>query len=471
MDPINYSIDVQTPFQAALAGYQGGAAIRNDQLQQQQQQLALQQQQVQQQTLQRLMANPNPTAKDYSDATLLIPGMKDQFKQAWDMRNTDQQQNDLSHVAQVYAALKSSQPDVAAQLLRDRAAAMLNSGRPDEARNAQTMASVAEESPELVKSIIGMKLASIPGGDKVITGASGLGAEQRASDKAPADVRTANAEASIKEATAAVAPQSEAQKLQTSVWNNANTKSQIEERAARLGLDKDRLTSETQLKLMELQQKFGQLPDDARKLVNDSALTAVSSEQQVQQYQQLAGQIDALGGSWGAGSGAHEWLKRTTGNEDAVSALKREYTRIAAQGVMKLLPPGPASDKDIANAKEGIPNANASPEVMASYLRGMAKLSAYDAVLNNAKAEWVGAVQHLGRAPKDIEIDGTKVPAGSTFNDFARTYLATKADALNAAATVGGRGYMRFALPPSAAPAAPAAPAASAPSGGVGGSW
>jgi hypothetical protein len=31
MDPINYSIDVQSPIQAAAQGYQLGAGIRNDQ--------------------------------------------------------------------------------------------------------------------------------------------------------------------------------------------------------------------------------------------------------------------------------------------------------------------------------------------------------------------------------------------------------------------------------------------------------
>ena len=463
MDPINYSVDVATPFQSMMAGYQGGAAIRNDQLQQQQQAQAIAQQQQQRATLQALMSNPNPTAKDFSNATMLIPGMKDQFKQAWDMRNTDQQQNDLSHTSQVYAALQGGQPDIAAKILTDRAAALKASGNAEDAQHAETMAGVIQAHPELAKTMVGMQLASIPGGDKVINGASGLGGEDRAQNEEPAKQAALDAEARIKGAAAATAPQTEAQKLQASIWGNANLKSQIQERAARLGLDQDRLTSETQAKILELNQKFGQLPDDARTLVNSSSLAATSSEQQVQQYQSLASKIDALGGSWGAGSSAKEFFKRATGNEDGISALKREYTRMASQGVIKLLPPGPASDKDIENAKAGIPDANASPDVMSSYLRGMSKLSAYDAVLNNAKAEWVGQVQHLGRAKTDIVVDGTQVPAGTTFNDFARSYLASKADALNAAATVGGRGYMRFALPPSGANAAPAAAGATTP--------
>jgi hypothetical protein len=230
--------------------------------------------------------------------------------------------------------------------------------------------------------------------------------------------------------------------------------SKAADRYARLGLDIDTFTTGTKIKIAELRQKFGELPDDARKLVNEGAVTAAGAEQAVAQYADLAQKIDGLGGSWGAGSTAHEFLKRATGSEDAISGLKREYTRMASTGVLKLLPPGPASDKDVALAREGIPNANSSPEVMASYLRGMAKLSSYDAAFNNAKSEWVGAVKHLGTAKTDIEIDGVKVPAGTTFNAFARQFIEKKADQSYNAAITQRRSYMRFAKPTADAPSA-----------------
>src|SRR3954462_12338419 len=113
MDPINYSIDVQSPIQAAAQGYQLGAGIRDGQFKQQQQQAALAQQQQQAAVIKNLIANPNAGAADYANAALLVPGMREQFKQAWDQKNTDQQQNDLSHTSQVYAALQSGNPDVA----------------------------------------------------------------------------------------------------------------------------------------------------------------------------------------------------------------------------------------------------------------------------------------------------------------------------------------------------------------------
>jgi hypothetical protein len=206
MEPINYSIDVQTPFQAALQGYQAGAAIRNDQLQQQQQQLALQQQQQQAQVIRALISNPNATAQDYANAMQLVPSMKDTFKQAFDMKNAEQQQNDLSHVSQVFAALQGGQPEVAATLLDQRAEALRNAGNAADAKNAETMAGVVRAHPDFAKSLIGMKLSAIPGGDKVITGAAGLGAEQRAQDLHPAAVVKAGAEATTAQVAAGNAP-------------------------------------------------------------------------------------------------------------------------------------------------------------------------------------------------------------------------------------------------------------------------
>ncbi|OWQ83601.1 hypothetical protein CDN99_26080 [Roseateles aquatilis] len=462
MDPINYSIDVQTPFQAALQGYQAGAAIRNDEFQQQQQQVALQQQQMLQKAYTTLATNPNPTAADYSKLMLLDPKSSEGIQRAWTARNDAQQKAFVADLGQYGAALVNGQPQIVVDMLNRKADAIENTagGPTDESRSTRDLAKVAGANPEFA---LGKVLALLNGNENGKAVAESLLKMQTRPDevrKVAADADTAEAEAKIRTAAAAVAPQTEAQKLQTGAWNNANTRSQIEERAARLGLDKDRLTSDMQLKLTELNQRFGQLPDDTRTLVNNSTLGAVSSEQAVQQYQQLAAQIDQLGGSWGAGSGAKEWLKRATGSEDTISALKREYTRMASQGVIKLLPPGPASDKDIENAKAGIPDANASPEVLASYLRGMSKLSAYDAVLNNAKAEWAGEVRHLGKTPKDIEIDGIKVPAGTTFNDFARKYFAAKANLLDAAAQTTNRSYMRVLRPGAAAPAAPGAAAA-----------
>ncbi len=54
--------------------------------------------------------------------------------------------------------------------------------------------------------------------------------------------------------------------------------------------------------------------------------------------------------------------------------------------VMESLPPGVASDKDIAIAMSGFPSATANPEYVAQYMRGMAKLAAITAERENLRA-------------------------------------------------------------------------------------
>jgi hypothetical protein len=428
MEPINYTTDVQTPFQAALQGYQAGTAIRDDQFKQQQIQAAQAQQQRQAQMLQSLISNPNATAKDYANASLAMPGLKDNFKQAFEMRNTEQQQSTLRDLGQYYAAVTSGRPDIAVEQMKKRADAMETAGVPkQEVQALRAQAQVIEAHPEFARATMGMLLSSVPGGDKFLTAAAAAGTEQRAAEQAPADLAKKRAEAGIKVVEAGVAPRKSELELQKAETDIQNTLSQIGERGARLGLDRDKLTSETQTRLMELNKQFGELPSDARKNLNDSAAQATASEQGATQLLDLAKRLEASNASSGGFATVAEGWKRIYGSQDEITALRQEYTRIRSQGVTKMLPPGPASDKDIEIAMSGFPSEKSNPAQLSAFLRGMAKLQTYDAVLNNAKAEWFGQVQHLGSTKKDIVIDGVKVPAGSTFNDFATKFVTKKA--------------------------------------------
>lgn len=213
--PYDYSLgNIPDPSQSFLQGLQTGNGIQQLQVQQQQQQAAIAQQQQQAKVINALISKPNPTADDYARATLVVPGLREHFKQSWDMHNTEQQQSSLAEIGQVHAALTAGQPQYAVDLLRNRSTALKNSGGPPEQiQAAENMASVIEQNPAFARSITGMKLASIPGGDKVLANLGALGQEDRAAAKAPAELRTANAEATTKEAAAAVAPQVNAAEL------------------------------------------------------------------------------------------------------------------------------------------------------------------------------------------------------------------------------------------------------------------
>lgn len=433
-EPINYSQDVESPFTAMARGYQTGAAIRDDQQQQQALQAAKQQQVAQQQALMGLINNPAATAKDYSAATLLMPQLKDQFKQAWEMKNTAQQESLLRDNGQYYAAILSGKPDLAVRMMQTKADAAEKSGAsPQDVQMLRTYAQLIDAHPDTGRAIMGSWLASVPGGDKVLTGVSTAGTEQRAQEKAPAELLKARAEAGIKTAEANVAPAKVAADI-------AATQAQTQNLSDRLGLDRDKLLSETQIKVAEMRQKAGEVPEPVIKNINDTTTEAIAAQQSAAKMNGLAGQLEALGGTgWGAATSANEFIKKSLGMQNGLSQLRAEYNRIvtpAAMAAYKTVASGSTSDKDIETAMIGVPKDNADTNTMASFLRGAAKLQNYNAVINNAKSEWFAANKHLGKITQDAEIDGVKVPKGTTFKEFADDYVGKKVGQVQGASVV-----------------------------------
>jgi hypothetical protein len=453
MQPMNYMLDVQKPFDGALQGIQAGldvsnamdqSAARQQELQQKQDALA--QHQQMQGDLAKLSQNPNPSAHDFASITTKYPSLAEHFKNTWSMLNTDQQQAKLNHTSQVYAALSAGKPEIASKLLADQALALRNSGKEDEAKASDTLSQLITMSPETAKTSAGLMLASVLGPEKFSSTFSTL-------SKLPGEVAAGEAGAVKAKYEANNTPQRLALE---NVYKGAeirNLDSQVGERAGRLGLDRDKLQTETELKLYELNMKGNpafNLDGDAKKIINDSTVSSVAADQSAGQITDLASRLEKEGGGYGALSTASEWMKKATGNQDSMTQMRNEYTRIRNSQAMKMLPPGPASDKDVAMAMSGFPSETADAKTMASFLRGMAKLNQYTAVSDNAKAEWVNAVGHLGKPKTDINVDGVNVPTGSTFTDFARQYMASKVEQKQTQAAqqqVQSRSYMRWAQP------------------------
>lgn len=451
MDPIDYSLNVATPFQTAMQGYQAGAAIRDDQAQQ----AALQQQKqaslAQQQMLSQLANNPNATGNDYGRVMTQIPALSEQLTKAWAARNADQQQSMVSDLSQWGAAIKNGAPQLAAQQMTARADAMEKAaGAPtQESQAMRTNAQLVEAHPAFGLGMIQATLAAHPDGTKVATTLATLGKEQRDEALAPAELATKTAESKIKGADAAVAPV----KVTTDI---ANVQSQIAERAKRLGLDTDKLTSETQVKLAELAQKNGELPEDVRKDINGATTDAIAAQQSADKMNNLADRIEKAGLNSGLDANIDETVKRLTGNQNEMTRIRSEYSRMvtpAAMAAYKKVASGSTSDKDIETAMVGVPSSSASAETMASFLRGTAKLQVYDSVIANAKSEWLGAVKSLTKASKDIEIDGVQVPAGTTFKNFVDQYVPRKVTDKTNDAVIKNSPYAQFAAPAPATPA------------------
>lgn len=385
----------------------------------------------------------NPTPQAFSALIAKYPQQQKAFQASWDILNKDQRDQQFSAGTQAYSAIQNGKPDVALGILDKQIAALENSGQ--DAGNLTKIKDAIERDPQGAGAQIALSLSSYDPDrwGKIAT-------EMRASQLAPAQSRKAGAEAEKASYEARNTPERLA--LENSQTRGAirNLDSQIGERAQRLNLDRDKLQTDTELKLNELGQKATTLDDGAKKLVNDSAIASVAADQTAGQFLDLASQLDKAGGGYGAFSTASEFLKSATGNQDALSAMRREYIRLRNTQAIKNLPPGAASDADVAMSMQGFPEPSADAKTLAQFLRGTAKLSQLEAANENAKSEWVNSVGHLGKPKRDIEIDGVSVPAGTTYMDFAKKYVGAKTQQRGAEQSqqqVPSRSYMRFATP------------------------
>jgi hypothetical protein len=91
--------------------------------------------------------------------------------------------------------------------------------------------------------------------------------------------------------------------------------------------------------------------------------------------------------------------------------------------VLDMLPPGVASDKDIELALAAFPTETSSPANISGFLRGMAKLQAYEAAAESSKAEWIQQNGTLGTAKAPMQVGNREVPKGARFTEFIQEYI------------------------------------------------
>lgn len=202
--PINYAVDVQSPFEAALGGFKLGAASAEAQAQAQARENAMKAQTE----LKTLFSNPNATATDFARVSAMLPkDQADSVRKSFDMMSASQQQNRLAQSGQVYAAMKSGQTDIAKNLLKEQADAFRNSGREQEAKATETYVQLIDMNPTGAQTTIGLMMATLPGGKELIENVDKTLSTGREEAKAPAALTEARAKAdkAVADATTAQA--------------------------------------------------------------------------------------------------------------------------------------------------------------------------------------------------------------------------------------------------------------------------
>lgn len=431
MQPYDYSSQLQAPsiLDSYGKGLNIGLAIDNAHLAKQQKELQIQQsqqtmesEQRRQQIIAEFSAKPNPSGSDYARLITADPKNSEAFKRAADITSQEQRDNAFSVASQLFAAANVGNMNVANSLIDKQIEAATNTGDKKQLQYFQTVKQLANYDPKLAK----MALASAMHGidpqkaQTVIDSANKMAL-------APSELRKAEALATSAEATAEVdkgtiqtkIKQAESD-LEKSGWAIKDIKSQINTRGAQLGLDRQRLELDTKVKLGELALQMGKVEPETKKMVNDAVTNAVASKQSSDQFNSLATRLEQTKAFSGATATAGEWLKKVGGVQDGITGLRQEYIRLRQGAVSKSLPPGPASDKDIQLALSGFPSDTANPKLMASFLRGMAKIGDVQSSVDNAKAEWLAKNNgQLSRATSTFIAGDYAARPGETFKDFS----------------------------------------------------
>lgn len=134
-----------------------------------------------------------------------------------------------------------------------------------------------------------------------------------------------------------------------------------------------------------------ELSSGLEKALLDSQDAVVKAQRSSNQFSNLANEFETRASELPGGVKLKftEGLKAILGSEDEVTEFRRRFNQVRLSEGLKLLPPGPATDKDVKEAFKGVPRETASPEQVASFLRGAARLARFDAAYNQLKADFI----------------------------------------------------------------------------------
>jgi hypothetical protein len=179
--PFDYRLQVQDPFESTLGAVKIGqsllgvrAAQQKAALEQQAMQQALERQENFQTRANKIIQGgvSNATAEDFAELAFFTD--KDTAKtlqETWSSLDKSKQQNLLGFAAEVTSALANKRPEIAEQRLRERAARLRESNRPedlDQAKVLEAEAELAKNDPEFLEFDLKFKLAALPGGKEYL---------------------------------------------------------------------------------------------------------------------------------------------------------------------------------------------------------------------------------------------------------------------------------------------------------------
>lgn len=198
--------------------------------------------------------------------------------------------------------------------------------------------------------------------------------------------------------------------------------------AERLALDKQKFgfeVQQAQKKAEELINAAPKLSVNMEKAIEKSAGDAAASRNAADSMTTLADTLEKEKPTPGLFGNAENMFTKLTGQDNYLRDMRIRFNQLANAQATKLLPPGPASDKDIEFARKGIPSETDNPMVMARWLRGMAKMESNNAKFNEFRSEWMSANGSPGQSDRNRNIMGMDVKKGESLNSAAKRFLSS----------------------------------------------
>ncbi|MCQ0154350.1 phage DNA ejection protein [Escherichia coli] len=202
--------------------------------------------------------------------------------------------------------------------------------------------------------------------------------------------------------------------------------------AQRLALDQQ----EFGFKMQQAQEKAQQLISEAPKLsvnmekaIETAVNNATASSNSANSMSALAQQFRAEKPTTGLFGNAQNMFAKLTGSDTTLRDLRIRQNAIINSQVLKFLPPGPATDRDIEIVRQGAPTDMDNPETVARWLDAMANLERLNAQFNEFKAEWMSVNGNPGQSRNGGQILGLDVKKGESLGSAVKRYMSMNTDA------------------------------------------
>lgn len=197
--------------------------------------------------------------------------------------------------------------------------------------------------------------------------------------------------------------------------------------AQRLAFDQGKFA----IQMQEAADKADQLKLGAPKLsVNmekalDSAVgDAATSRSSAASMEELASRWETEKPTAGIFGSAQSTWSKMTGSDTGLRDLRIRTSQFLNSQALKYLPPGPATDRDVELAREGVPTNMDDPTLVANWLRAQARNEKRAALYNDFRAEWISAQGNPGQAKAEANISGLDVKKGESFASAAKRYMS-----------------------------------------------